>query len=82
MQKKDFTCKQHIAKFNNDSGETAKSILMKILECSLLGSVIVKHVGVFDQKNYIMMTDFEELSQHFKRLLLHIMKLNILAANY
>ena len=23
---------------------------MKILECSLLGSVIVKHVGVFDPK--------------------------------
>ena len=50
LQKKDFTYKEHIAKFNNDSGEIAKSILMKILECSLLGSVIVKHVGVFVPK--------------------------------
>ena len=50
MQKKDFTYKQHSAKFNNDSGEIAKSILMKILEFSLLDSVIVKHARVFDPK--------------------------------
>ena len=53
LQKKDFTSKQQIAKFYNDSVEITKSILMKIFECSLLGSAIVKYAGVFDPKKTI-----------------------------
>ena len=52
LQKKDLTSKQQIAKFYNDSVEI-KSILMKIFECSLLGSAIVKYAGVFDPKKTI-----------------------------
>ena len=50
LQKKDLTSKQQIAKFYNDSVEITKSILMKILEYSPLGSAIVKYAGVFDPK--------------------------------
>ena len=53
LQKKDLTSKQQIAKFYNDSVEITKSILMKIFECSLLGSAIVKYAGVFDPKKTI-----------------------------
>ena len=47
LQKKDLTSKQQIAKIYNDSVEITKSILMKILERSPLGSVVVKYAGVF-----------------------------------
>ena len=50
FQKKDLTSKQQSAKFYNDSVEITKSILMKILERSPLGSVVVKYAGVFDPK--------------------------------
>ena len=53
LQKTDLTSKQQIAKFYNDSVEITKSILMKIFECSLLGSAIVKYAGVFDPKKTI-----------------------------
>ena len=53
LQKKDLTSKQ-IAKFYNDSVEITKSILMKILERSPLGSVVVKYAGVFDSKKPMM----------------------------
>ena len=56
LQKKDLTSKQQIAKFYNDSVEITKSISMKILERSPHGSVVVKYAGVFDPKNYLMMT--------------------------
>ena len=45
LQKKDFTSKQQIAKFYNDSVEITKSILMKILERSPLDSSVVKYQG-------------------------------------
>ena len=45
LQKKDFTSKQQIAKFYNDSVEITKSILMKILERSPLDSSVVKYEG-------------------------------------
>ena len=45
LQKKDLTSKQQIAKFYNDSVEITKSILMKILERSPLGSAVVKYAG-------------------------------------
>ena len=54
LQKKDLTSKQQIAKFYNDSVEITKSILMKILERSPLGSVVVKYAGVFDSKKPMM----------------------------
>ena len=50
LQKKDLTSKQQIAKFYNDSVEITKSILMKILERSPLGSVVVKYAGVLIPK--------------------------------
>ena len=40
----------HCDKFYDNSVEITKSILMKILECSPLGSVVVKYAGVFDPK--------------------------------
>ena len=45
-----LTSKQHIDKFYNYSAEITKSILIKILERSPLGSVVVKYAGVFDPK--------------------------------
>ena len=81
LQKNDLTSKQQIAKFYHDSVEITKSILMKILKRSPLGSVVVKYAGVFDLKKlYNDDCDCEERSQQFKRLLSHFMKLNILAA--
>ena len=53
LQKKDLTSKQQIAKFYNDSVEITKSIFMKILERSPLGSVVVKCAGVFDPQKTI-----------------------------
>ena len=50
LQKKYLTSKQQIAKFYNDSVEMIKSVQMKILERSPLGSVVVKYAGVFDSK--------------------------------
>ena len=83
LQKKDLISKQQIAKFYNDSVEITKSILMKILERSPLGSVVVKYAGVFDPKKLSNDNcDCQELSQQFKRLLSHFIKLNILAANH
>ena len=83
LQKKDLTSKQQIAKFYNDSVEITKSILMKILERSPLGSVVVKCTGAFDPKKLSNGDcECEELNQQFKRLLSHFMKLNILAANH
>ena len=50
---------------------------------SPLGSVVVKHAGVFDPKKLSNDDcDCEELSQQFKRLLSRFIKLNILAANH
>ena len=47
-----------------------KSILMRILERSPLGSVVVEYAGVFDPKKLFNDDcDCEELSQQFKRLL-------------
>ena len=42
LQKKDLTSKLQIAKFYNASVEITKSIFMKILQRSPLGSVVVK----------------------------------------
>ena len=84
LQKKDLTYKRQIAKFYNDSIEITKSILMKILEPSPHGSVVVKYAGVFDPKKLTNDDcECEELSQQFKRLLSSdFMKLNIVAANH
>ena len=46
--------KQQIAKFYNDSVELSKSVLLKILERSFLGSVVVRHHSVLIQ-NYLVM---------------------------
>ena len=55
---------------------------MKILERSLLVSAVVKCAEVFDPKKLSNdECEFEELSQLFKRLLSHFIKLNILGAN-
>ena len=76
LQKKDLTSKQQIAKFYNDSVEI---FLMRILECSPLGSVVVKYAGVFDPKKLFSDDcDCEDL----KGLLSHFIKLNIPAANH
>ena len=73
----------HCDKFYDNSVEITKSILMKILECSPLGSVVVKYAGVFDPKKLSNDDcEWQELSQQFKRLLSHFMKLNILATNH
>ena len=78
----DLTSKEQIAKFHNDSVEITNSILMKILERSPLGSVVVKYAGNFDPKKLSNDDCYcEELSHQFKRLLSHFMKLNILAEN-
>ena len=83
LQKKDLTSKQQIAKFYNDSLEITKSILIKILERSPLGSAVVKYAGGLDPKKLFNDDcECEEPSQQFKRLLFHFMKLNILAANH
>ena len=76
LQKKDLTSKQQIAKFYNDSVEI---FLMRILECSPLGSVVVKYAGVFDPKKLFSDDcDCEDL----KGLLSYFIKLNIPAANH
>ena len=73
----------HCDKFYDNSVEITKSILMKILECSPLGSVVVKYAGVFDPKKLSNDDcECEELRQQFKGLLSHFMRLNILAANH
>ena len=77
LQKKDLTPKQQIAKFYNDSVEITKSIVLKILEFSPLGSVVVKYVGVLDP---IKLSNDD--CECFKRQLSHFMKLNILAPNH
>ena len=83
LQKKDLTSKQQIAKFYNDSVETTKSILMKTLERSPLGSVVVQYAGVFDPRKLSYDDcECEELCQEFKRLLSYFAKLNILVANH
>ena len=53
LWKKDLTSKQEIAKFYDDSFEITKSIFMKVLERSPLGSVVVKYAGVFDPEKTI-----------------------------
>ena len=66
MNKKDLTSKQ-IAKFYNDSVEITKSILMKILEHSPLGSVVVIYAEVFDLKKLSNDDcDCEELSDYLR----------------
>ena len=83
LQKKDLTSEKQIPKFHYDSAEITKSILLKILERSPLGSVVIEYGTFFDPKKLCNDDgDCEELSQQFKRLLSHIMKLNILAANH
>ena len=82
MQKKDLISKQQIANFYNDSDKIT-SVLMKILERSPPGSVVVIYAGVFDPKKLSNDDcECEELRQQFKGLLSHFMKLNILAANH
>ena len=82
LQKKYLISKQQIANFYNDSDEIT-SVLMKILERSPPGSVVVIYAGVFDPKKLSNDDcECEELRQQFKGLLSHFMKLNILAANH
>ena len=64
LQKKYRTSKQQIAKFSNDSVKITRSILMKILEPSPFGSVVVKYAGVLDPKKLSSDDcECEELSQ-------------------